>query len=175
MYKIYILSSFFISHLDVGMGGGVILCLYFITCFRAFWTLLWCWWCWGGRNRYLGNYRQLSNGIYKRGDENIWIHLNPNMLLIWIYSYIRIFATHWYIFMNKYYSVFRICKISWINNIWYSVFRDFYEQILFSIWYSENFHEQILFGIQKCFMHEYYSVFGFRKLFMNEYIRYPVF
>ena len=39
------------------------------------------------------------------------------------------------------------------STIWYSVFRNFYEQILFSIWYSENFHERILFSIR-------YSVFG---------------
>ena len=49
--------------------------------------------------------------------------------------------------------VFHICKISWKNTIWYSVFRNFYEQILFRIWYSENFHERIQFSI-------WYSVFG---------------
>ena len=76
-----------------------------------------------------------------------------------IFENIQIFALLWYILMNKYYSVFRIRKISWLNNIWYSVFRNFYEQILFSIWYSENFHERILFSIR------YSEIFHERILF----------
>ena len=56
--------------------------------------------------------------------------------------------------------------MSWINTIWYLEFRNFYEQILFSIWNSENFHERILFSIG-------YSVFG-NVSWMNT-IRYSVF
>ena len=71
--------------------------------------------------------------------------------------------------MNKYYLVFRIRKISWINTIWYLVFRNFYEQILSSIWYSENFHERILFSIRYSEMFHERIIFGIWKFFMNEY------
>ena len=65
---------------------------------------------------------------------------------IQLFEYIYIFAKLWYIFMSKYYSVFHICKISWTNTIWYSVFGNI--SWTNTIWYSEIFHERI------------YSVFG---------------
>ena len=92
---------------------------------------------------------------------------------IQFFEYIWIFNKLWYIFMNEYYSVFHIRKISWPNTIWYLVFEIFLWTN--TIRYSEMFHERILFGIQKFFMNEYYSVFGLRIFFMNEYIRYLVF
>ena len=96
-----------------------------------------------------------------------------------LFQYIWIFNKLWYIFMNKYYSVFHIRKISWPNTIWYSVFKIFLwtNTIRYSVFgnvswtntirYSvfENFHEQILFGIQYSeILHErIYSVFGIRS------------
>ena len=109
---------------------------------------------------------------------------------IQLFEYIWIFNKLWYIFMNEYYSVFHIRKISWPNTIWYSVFEIFlwtntirysvFENFswtntirysvfgnsswtnIFGIRYSKNFNERILFGIRKFFMNEYirYSVFG---------------
>ena len=95
---------------------------------------------------------------------------------IQLFEYIWIFNKLWYIFTNEYYSVFHICKISWPNTIWYSVFEIFLwtNTIRYSVFgnvswtntirYSvfENFHQRILFGIRKFFMNEYirYSVFG---------------
>ena len=94
---------------------------------------------------------------------------------IQLFEYIWIFNKLWYIFMNEYYSVFHIRKISWPNTIWYSVFEIFFMNKYYSvlgirkffheriyIQYSNNFHERILFGIQKFFMNKYirYSVFG---------------
>ena len=122
---------------------------------------------------------------------------------IQLFEYIWIFNKLWYIFMNEYYSVFHIRKISWTNTFWYSVFeiflwtntirysvfgnvswtntirysKIFHERILFGIRYSEIIHERIysVFGIPKILMNEYYLVFGIRKFFMNEYIWYTVF
>ena len=122
---------------------------------------------------------------------------------IQLFEYIWIFNKLWYIFTNEYYSVFHICKISWPNTIWYSVFEIFLwtntirysvfgnvswtNTIRYSVFenfswtntirYSEILHERIysVFGIRKILMNEYYSVFGIRKFFMNEYIRYSVF
>ena len=75
--------------------------------------------------------------------------------------------------MNEYYSVFHICKISWKNTIWYPVFRNFHEQILFIIWYLEILHERISSVFEKCStnsirysetLHDrIYSVFGIRS------------
>ena len=98
---------------------------------------------------------------------------------IQLFEYIWIFAKLWYIFMNEYYSVFHIRKISWTNTIWYSVFEIFLwtNTIRYSVFgnvswtntirYSvfENFHERILFGIRYSeILHErIYSVFGIRS------------
>ena len=84
---------------------------------------------------------------------------------IQLFEYIWIFNKLWYIFMNEYYSVFHIRKISWPNTIWYSVFEIFLwtNTIRYSVFGNVSWTNTIRYSVFENFSWTNtirYSVFG---------------